>query len=191
MQLLSDYITEALMSIKLQENIWLSASRLVTQEICLLLAEDARCLLFTIDFQQFIHDVFENVLLTSVSNIEVSGDTTNWLILSLPLPLKLSGFRDSNPDNNYNYSIDLEIDEYKQILQVPISPKQASQLTEENWDMIFQWKNLTRQLETDTFDFSTFDQFQQAALRREISCLICFVAQLLHRSSQVNTFTYP
>jgi hypothetical protein len=120
LQLLSDYITEALMSVKLQENIWLSASRLVIQEIRLLLVEDARCLLFTIDFQQFIHDVFENVLLTSVSNIEVKGDTTNWLILSLPLPLKLSGFRDCNLDNNYNYSIDFEIDEYKQILQVPI-----------------------------------------------------------------------
>jgi hypothetical protein len=179
------------MSVKLQENIWLSASRLVTQEIRLLLAEDARCLLFTIDFQQFINDVFENVLLISVSNIEVKGDTTNWLILSLPLPLKLSGFRDCNPDNNYNYSIELEIDEDKRLLQVPISPKQISQLTEYDWDVIFQWNNLTRQLETDTFDFSTFDQSQQAALRREISCLICFVAQLLHSSSQVNAFTYP
>lgn len=190
LQLLTGYIAESLMGFKHQENVWLAASRLVSQEIRSLLEQDARCLLFINGFRQFVGDTVEQPLLTTVSESGLEHNPENWLVLTLPFPLKLSNFRDCSADNGYCYSLELQINESSQLLQVPIS-SQPDQETEDDWDVIFQWKNLTKQLESAPFDFSGFEQSQRVTLRREISCLICFVAPLLHRSSQVNAFTYP
>lgn len=187
---LTGYIAEYLMAAKLQENIWLAARRLVAQEIRSLLEQDSRCLLLVNGFQQFVNDTVENILFTTVSESTLGSNAANWLILSLPSPVKLSNFRDCSADNGYRYSIELEVNGFSQLFQVPISP-QPNHQAEDDWDVIFQWRTLTKQLEAVPFDFSGFEQSQQEILRRETSCLICYVAQLLHVSSQVNSFTYP
>ncbi|WP_088893809.1 hypothetical protein [Leptolyngbya ohadii] len=189
LQLLTGYLADTLKDIKLQENTWLEARHLVTGEIRSLLEEDARCVLFLLQFRQFVQENIENPLVATVSDSSLGSNTANWLLLSLPFPLKLVNFRDSQADNAYCYSLELKLDGRLQILQVPAAPPQAQ--AKDGWDILYQLGSVTKQQETAPLEFPQLEPPQQAVLRREIGCLVCFVAQVLHTSLLVNSFTFP
>lgn len=184
-------IAESLMGLKLQENIWVSARLVIVQELRSLLAQEARCLLPTNHFRRFVGDLFENELITSVIPTGINSDTANWLLLASPAPLKLLNFRDCDRQQRSEYSIEVELGEWRQVLQVSPSAQQPTEPLNEDWDCFFQWRQVMKQLNAEANGSQGFEPSQQVALNEEISCVVVYAAQLLHVSSLVNSFTYP
>lgn len=185
-------IAESLMQIKLQETVWFSARSLVGQQIELLLADDARCLLSIPDFQHFVNDTFGNALVTTVTErgIGIASDTNDWLLQSVSEPLKLTDFRNCNPENPDQYSIQLQLGDCRRVLQVPIAPQPLRERRDEYWDYYFQWQQIGKQLEW-SLHVPQFEISEQHVVKREVGCIVCYVAQLLHTVSQIDQFTYP
>lgn len=188
---LSGWIAETLMRIKLQENVWLNARSVVAREIRSLIADDARCLLPVIHFQRFVSDTLAHELLVTVSDPGISSNTANWLLLSTSTPLKLSNFRNCDREQGNQYRLELELGNWRQSLQVPLSARQRSDLPDTDWDCLFQWQCLVNQLNPEGNSILAFDPAQQERLKREVACVIVYLAQLLHRTSAIDSFTYP
>lgn len=187
---LMQLVAETLRHVKLQETVWFSARAVLAQAIESLLAEDARCLLTVPDFQHFVSHAFDEVLVTTVVEWGLHSDTEDWLLQSVPEPLKLSEFRDCDAEQGYQYSLHLELGNCHRNLQVPISLPPQRQQGGEHWDCYFQWQQIGKQLEFALF-VPGFEPAEQRQLKLELGCLICYVAQLLHMVSRIDQFTYP
>jgi len=161
------------------------------QELRSLLAQEARCLLPTHPFRRFVGDLFENELITSVIPSRINSDKTNWLLLASPSPLKLLNFRDCDQQQRNEYSVEVELGEWRRVLQVSPSAQQPTEPLNEDWDCFFQWRQVIKQLNAEASSSHGFEPSQQVALNEEISCVVVYAAQLLHVSSLVNSFTYP
>ncbi|BAU15716.1 hypothetical protein LEP3755_62810 (plasmid) [Leptolyngbya sp. NIES-3755] len=84
----------------------------------------------------------------------------------------------------------LQLGNCHRLLQVPIAPPPMQQQRREQWDVWFQWQQIGKQLEMVLY-VPGFEQAQQHQLKREVGCVVSYVAQLLHTVSRIDEFSYP
>lgn len=158
------------------------------------LAEDARSLLRTRDFQSYVETLLKQSIwqVSNLRNIRLIPDILTWLIPSLQIPIKLSdiqigedrGKGESEECCRYFYG-NIQLGMWSSSLEVPIHPEELSDLEDARIDTLEdRWLDVGDSLRKsiEVHGFLVAPQLtpeQQSKLLLELTCLIAYATELL------------
>lgn len=158
------------------------------------LAEDARSLLRTRGFQNYVDTLLKQTIwqVSNLRNIKLTPDILTWLMPSLQIPVKLSdiqirenrGQGESEECCRYFYG-NIQFGMWSSSLEVPIYPEELSDFEDARIDTLEdRWLDVGDSLRksVEGYAFLVAPQLtpeQQSKLLLELTCLMAYITELL------------
>lgn len=215
LQHLYDYMTRQLEQLQEQEQALLEAQTVVVSSLRSTVEADARCLLLTPEFEQFVQRLIADrprfPFLANRIRL-LTPEPQDWLLKTQPLPLEMmryeavcdeSAYNDENYYTDYRYELTARLGSWQKTISIstaslhPGNPMSyhIKSLRSQHHDVAY------RLLEADLYrlkqsaepDFPelNLDVEQVVQLKQEMSCLLAFVGDLFNLYSRVERFCYP
>lgn len=171
----------------------LSAQEGVLEQIRLVLETDARSLLSTSQFQEFVRDLLQEVKAKPKQAsfvLEVTPKTTKWILHTLEQPLQVSQIESVERTNSYDdekqfltrYYIRMlvQLGEWRQIFEIPTATAQNN-----DPDMYHACSTFTQWYGSDTRMKTAVKQLpvasaKQQRLAQELTCVMAYVCDLFN-----------
>lgn len=215
LQSLHDQIASQLQHLRQQEQALLETQTLTLALLRPAIQADARCLLSTPPFRQFITTVIEsrNSSLPSFDHTSrVTETPTEWQLATQSLPLEVLNYEqiqddwaynDENHYTDYRYELTARLGSWQKTVDVSTaSLHPGNSVSYDLKDLRSQHSNVCyRLLDADRYRLESvpqpefpelnLDQEGTVQLKEEVSCVLAFVGSLFNVHSRVEHFRYP
>lgn len=215
LRILHDQIAAQVEEFRQQEQVNLDAQTTVLDSIRPLVQEDARCLLATPEFEQFLTQLTQGsrwYLNYFTPPLAVTSTPTTWLLATQPLPLVIvshekirddSAYNDENHYTDYRCQLAVQLGTWQKTIDAsvvsldPGNPIRVSikGLSSQHYDLAYRLlkaEQYSREPVTkpDFPELSLTDE-QETQLKQEMSYLLTFVGDLLTTHEWAEYFRYP